>query len=506
MSTPRTQPTLGDLLDLAQQLDLDAAASGSTLRHRDRPIGQDLAHHERRPLQQLLGWLHRVRELGKSPRGDRVNTVHRLGLLVAALAGLAAGWGTAAVVFFYDGTHPVNVIHVLAVFVLLPLVLLVFFGFSLLPRRVTRFVPGMGAVQDAMGLLSPGRLQHLMARYLPQGYRDTLASLLGKGQAHQKLYGRVDRWVATHTSQTFALAFNVGALVSCLYLITFSDLAFSWSTTLQFDATRLKQWTDVLSAPWSFFFADARPSHELIASTRYFRLGDGSFPAAQSPSGLGGWWPFLVMCMAVYGVLPRLLTLWLAQARMRVALRQTFLHFPGLDDVRMRLNSELVETRAEEPERDGERLATGGSLTEQANVAGLPGIVIAWSAAAPDRGLFQTWLAGAAGIAVDGWHEAGGTRSLNNDRAAMDAAVAQDGNLFVVVKAWEPPMAEFLDFLSELRAAAGDRRAIHVLPVGTTRDGSPSVAESRHHDLWYRVLTGLGDPWLSLTRLGSDDV
>ena len=121
----------------------------------------------------------------------------------------------------------------------------------------------------------------------------------------------MDRWVIAQSSQTFAVFFNVGALASALYLVAFSDLAFSWSTTLQLEAADLQRWTDLLSAPWAPFFAGARPSPELIETTRYFRLQDGSFPAAVSPAGLGGWWPFLVMCMAVYGLLPRLLT-WFA--------------------------------------------------------------------------------------------------------------------------------------------------------------------------------------------------
>ena len=50
----------------------------------------------------------------------------------------------------------------------------------------------MRTLQESMGLLSPGRVQRLMARWLPQDYRDTAASLLGKGIAHQRLYVKDD--------------------------------------------------------------------------------------------------------------------------------------------------------------------------------------------------------------------------------------------------------------------------------------------------------------------------
>lgn len=490
MSNPSSSPTLGDVVDLARQLARDDEASGPSLRHRDRAVGRELAHLERRPLRQLLAWLHAVQA---DRIAGQVNALHRLGLAILALGGLAAGWGAAAVVYAYDGTHPVNIIHVLAVFVLLPLVMLLGFGVGLLPRA-----PVLSGVQDAVGLLSPGRLQRLLARRLPQQHRDTLAAWLGRGQAHRRLYGRVDRWMVTHSSQTFALAFHLGAVACALYLVVFSDLAFAWSTTLQLDAGRLERWTTLLSAPWAWAWPDARPATHLIESTRYFRLGDGSFPAAQSPAGLGGWWPFLAMAMAVYGVLPRLLTLLLTRARLQAALRRTFLHLPGLDDVRMRLNHALVETQADEAEQGALDDTTTAPAGTAASLHGGAAAVIAWAGAVAT----EEWLASRLGVRVSSWHQAGGASTLEADRQAIAAATAAAGDpaLLVLVKAWEPPMAELTDFLRDLRSAGGERRRVHVLPVGP----DATVASDRHADLWRRALARLGDPWLSVITAGGD--
>ena len=69
------------------------------------------------------------------------------------LAGLVAGNGTAALVFYYDGTQPINVLPVLSVFVLLPLVLLLFLGMravlgKLIPLLFGR--PGLAAITVAV--------------------------------------------------------------------------------------------------------------------------------------------------------------------------------------------------------------------------------------------------------------------------------------------------------------------------------------------------------------------
>ena len=166
--THRSQPTLRDLLDLARQLDLDRDATPSSLRHRDRRIGRESEDWPRRPVPQLLAWLEHIRADGGQLAGDRINALHRLGQLILAIVGALAGWGAAAVVFRYDGTHPVNVIHVMVVFVVLQVLALVIFTLTSLPERATRWLPGMGALQEFWGLLSPGRIQQLLNRYLPQ--------------------------------------------------------------------------------------------------------------------------------------------------------------------------------------------------------------------------------------------------------------------------------------------------------------------------------------------------
>lgn len=498
----RRRPTPGDLVDLSRQLAEDRERPGSALRHRDRAIGRGAARSDDRPEIQLLGWLRRVRPAADDPVAERVDLVHRVGLLGLAVAGALVGWGTAAVVFHYDGTHPVNVIHVLAVFVLLQLLLLLLFGFGLLPVRVTGWVPGMRTLQETLGWLSPGRVQRLLARRLGPGGRERMDRLFGRGLAHQRLYGRVERWVVIHSSQTFAVFFQLGALASALYLVAFSDLAFSWSTTLELEASELRRMTDLLSAPWAAFFAEGRPDASLIASTRYFRLQDGSFPAPVTPGGLGGWWPFLMACMAVYGLLPRLLLWLLARQRLAAAVTATLRNFPGADEVLARLNTELVETRSDDPDPGGAPVGgDAGSAQTAASLSGEADVVV-WSGALPDADTARRWFTGAVGVEAGSTGVAGGVRSPEEDLRAIDGIGARTSTVVVLVRAFEPPVEDLLDFLRALRERTSPTRRILVAPVGAPDAAGPSAATSAQLETWRRAVGRLGDPWTSILETG----
>jgi hypothetical protein len=60
------------------------------------------------------------------------------------------------------------------------------------------------------------------------------------------------------------------------------------------------------------------------------------------------------------------------------------------------------------------------------------------------------------------------------------------------VKAWEPPLGEFIDWLGELRAALGARAPIFVVPIEP--DGA--LASGSDARIWSRALDAAGDPFL----------
>ncbi len=499
------RPTLAKLAALADQLESDEEQPRSELRRRDRKIGRELEHLRDHRLAQLAAWLERVRRSERDDVGKRA--ARALGIATVGLVffGLASGWLAAAAVFYYDGSRPVNVIHVLALFVGFQLLLLLLLAIVLLPEGGRERIPGMASVQEALGMLSPGRLLRFFSRFLPESYRHATASLFGRSSAHHLLFGHVEKWVVVRSGQAFGVAFNLGALAGCLYLVVFTDLAFGWSTTLNVDAQHLQGITDALAWPWGPFVPQAKPSLELIEATRYFRWNPGVLSGGGSAGAgmMGGWWPFLILCLLLYGLMPRMLLLIVSQFRLNAALRRTMLHLPGVGPLFDRLNSQLVETQAVEPESGA--VTASARIDRQRGRGELQGkavSVIDWS----DTGLRQEallgWLDTTWGGSLVSLYPAGGGRTLEQDRQVLSSVTSDNsGAVLLLVKGWEPPMAEFRDFLEELRRAAGRNRPLGVVPLGVGSMAELLSPAPEQQEVWAAAVEHLGDPWTEIVPL-----
>lgn len=460
----RPTPQVGHLIELATQLRDDEAVSLDTLRRRDRAIGRGLGLSARdsavpslpERARRTTAWLEALPAKNPDRRGgEALNIVG----VVAVVIGLVLGYAAAMGLFYYDGSTPVNVVRILAVFVALQALTLVLFVIATLPGGV----PGAAALRG----LSPARLATFVSRFLPGNTRDALQQLMGTAGAHQRVYGRVQKWQLLTWSQSMALAFNLAAVCGALQLIVFSDLGFGWSTTLDVDAEQMHAITSAVSGPWSEVWQDAVPEETLVEATQTYRAEN--FDLKVEPEDSVRWWPFLVMSMIVYGVLPRVVTLIGTRWRLRQAVLRAVALTPGVDRVLDRLTAEVVETRG------------------IAHETPTPGNHVDTAVAAPsaDAGCVIRWAEAPGG---DEALHAGGGRTLEEDRQTIAAAAeTTGGGVRIRVKAWEPPVLEFLDFVKDLRSALGDGRVIEVQPVGV---GGRAM--------WQKKLGGVGDPWLRM--------
>jgi len=499
----RSRPALADLAALVVALDRDERRPLEERRKRDYVLGERLQSAGSGRLQAGLLWMEGVCASDPKMRQQReqaraVITWSNLFLTgLGVLAGLLAAFGA----LYYDGSGRVNVVAVLAVLVVLPSVFLLGFLLAALPARVVAWIPGMTAVGSVAQGVSLGKAGLWVLRRLPQEWREAVCSLAGQSAAHQKVYSGVQKWILLRWSQLFAVGFQAAALVATIWLVVFSDLAFGWSTTLTSgnvdqDARRLHAVTASMAMPWRWAVEASSPSVELIRESRYYR----AVPSAISPeeaARLGGWWRFLVLAMAVYGLLPRIVTVLVAQHHFRTAVVLAFTAAPGLTAVLARLEQARVVGNAIEPEAaPGGAGDQGPALRETTQFAGNIPTWINWCLVPVEAAHLKNEF-GARVVLT-----AGGGASLEEDEAVIEQLVAEKpAAVGILVKAWEPPLLEFVDFIQSLRRPLGSRCEITIVPVGVRTDGTLEPATRTHLEVWRRRMLQVGDPWLQVVGM-----
>jgi len=483
---------LGRLVDLALQLEADAQRPAAELRRRDRALGRELAGAGLRGDAWVEVWLERVRPPAPDGAGARsARAVRGLSALLAAF-GATLGSGAAAALFHYDGTHPVNVVRVIAFFVGLQLLLLAGTALLLLGGRWRRFVPGLELAQDVLSLASPGRWLRALQRLLPAAQRDAFARAGALALRHRRLYAEVERWTWLCASQLFGVSFHLAALGTALGLVVFTDLAFGWSTTLTLDPRTLEHLTHALATPWARLWPDAVPSSELIAATQYFRGGPH---IVRDPMSSAPWWRFCAACMVVYGLVPRAALLGFGRYRLRRAVRRTFVHQPAVLALRDRLEHAVVETTADAAEAPPAPRDTRARPAASAPAPGQRCAALAWSGFPFDVDASCRLV----GLVARSQRRAG-EGALSEDAAAIEALRREpsDEIVAVLVKAWEPPLLELMDFLRELRATLGDGRVVALVPLAQAPDGAPVVPRAAALGPWRTAVEQSADAWLVL--------
>ncbi len=500
---------LGLLVDLAGRLEADALRDGHELHRRDRHLGQQagLDALKGRPIEQLEQWLTAMDPPPKRRPGQKVEGWYRIVCGLLLIVGLIAGWIVAAGLFAYDGTQPVNIVRLLAVLIGGQLLLLVLLGVLMLPQGLLRWVPGLAAVQEALSMLSPGRIVPWVMQRLSQVHREAIERFAGVTRSHHGRFGHVEKWAVVRAGQGFAVAFNIGALMACLYLITFSDLAFGWSTTLHVEAETMGHITTAVAAPWAAWVPAAVPSAELIEQTQFYR-GDGRI---EDPRAGTRWWPFIVAALLTWGLLPRLLSLPLAAWRLRRACDRAILELPGAAEVLQRLNSPLVETHGHgSPQAAADSDETLGgddaaAVAWQADPATADGEVFAidWAGLGLARPDIEQLVGRAVGGRLGPLVRAGGAQPVEADDRIIEQAAAsgEAAAVLVLVKAWEPPLLDLTDFLTRLRQALGPRRPVLLAPLGKDGQGQAAAPGEQELSLFARWVAAAGDPQLRLALL-----
>ena len=468
-----------DAVDVPMWLEEDRLRPFAERARRDRAIARAIPAGD--SAAKVRGWWRHVSGGTRAETGNRLDSVRSVVTVVMLVAGTLAGAAVALAAFSYDGTYPVNVVRLLALLVA-PQLVLVALTLLMMPPRV----PVLRPIQDALRALNPGALAAALFRRIapePTEFSKLFGTQAGRGTTS----GRFAKWQLIYWSQAAAVAFNVAALATAAVLIMFTDLAFGWSTTLAADPTTVQRVVEALAWPWRSFAPDAVPELALIERSQFFRLDGGGFGGGASRT-LTGWWSFSVLAIATYGLLPRLVLLSAAAWRLRAATRALLLDDPRVTALLDRMATPEIETGATEPDEGPADDAPPPARPPRSLAGAARGVI--WShGIAP--GTARDYARDRLGLELTALVEAGGSRELGADREAVDEiARAGNGPLLIFTPAWEPPLLEFLDFLSALRERAGKNVSIVVTPVPEPEQQVSDV----ERDTWARAIGRLADP------------
>ncbi|MBT8453057.1 MAG: DUF2868 domain-containing protein [Deltaproteobacteria bacterium] len=477
---------LAELIDFEVQLASDRDRPLEELIARDRAIALRWQDEPKSAPELVFRWLASVQQEGAAPTlGERIARAHALANWAVFASFALLGAAVALAVLQFTGDHPINVLVVLGVFVFLQWINL---AGTIVAFAWSRFSPGFLGHFPLSAFI-----RRLIVRLV--GAEDA-----GRFLARRSLYAGVERWILFRALQVGAVAFNVGAIATFVAAVSFTDLAFAWSTTLQIGAEGLQRFCESLSAPWRGWLPDAVPTLDLVHATQYYRL-DAAYvnapPGArvQDAAIAGGWWPFLLMCLLVYGLLPRLLLVLWSLVGLRRALSGLPFDTPAEAEVIARLTHPRVRRVHEDDPGNTAPLGEGHQPLgrPQQLDSDRPVIAVLWREADISPEAFSARLRERFGVVVEAPIASAGGHDHSEDEALLRRLEGSEQPVMLLAEPWNAPDRAFERFVRTLRADGPPTRKIYVL---LTADG-----DEEQRDVWAGYLAELADPYIAFGAL-----
>jgi hypothetical protein len=402
--------------------------------------------------------------------------VSRLMTALFFLIGIAG----AGVLFYYNGERPINVLPILFYFVFIPVALLCI---SFLVMIWNRF-SSSAAVPTFFA-----ELFKLLVSFTG-GFKKNAGDALGIFQRNRALYGETGYYFIRLQFQRNSIAYVLGAISWFVLSIITTDLAFSWSSTLQLSAGNIYTLTEFLAIPWESWLPDATLSHEIIDKTQYFRASNEAIPSGATAQELGVWWSFLMMCMIVYGLAPRLLAGAWFKKKFSGAVKDAAVNSEeGRKLLGLINNPNYTTTPANHPKNFKDfnkvKLSSGSADLNLENCKS----VLLWRLKTANVDLSKI------NNVTDQILETGGLKTTTDDENAMQEVCERLRNaehyefVLILTRYWEPPDREFENFIKKLKQNTGTA-SINIAPVISRKSDLNEV----NKEDWESRVIQIGDP------------
>ncbi len=498
------------IIDLEYFIAKDSSISDAELQQRDRQFF--LESQESSGETNRLLWLWLAARAKESQEQPLPGAVFREAFVLASvfflLAAFVSGVASALVFCSYSGKTPINILSFLAIFVVSQ-----FFFVLLVSLRHCLDWSLVQTATSSLGVLLITALIKKLCCWLGKRAGQAISAeqslglqaVWGKMRQRENSYGTFFYWPIFLLLQRAGIVFNIGLLLAFFAQVTVSDLAFGWQSTLQFSAQSLYELVRILALPWSWLFGEGVgfPTLEAVEGSRII-LKEGI--AGLATGNMVSWWPFLVMSLLCYGLLPRLLLFFYGKYRQH---RFVVTFTPNSFAVR------TVLRRMETP-----HLSTSGSrdvstTPYQESNADVPETAVSDAATTvavllPDECLQHcSEQEVTAFLARQNFEAAAIYRFLvgyEHDQKILETVAGEQhlSGCIVFMEAWMPPLRDFLIFLNQLRTVLPPQAMLRVTLLGrpdTATIFTPVPASSVEERIWRQKLESLGDPYLEITTV-----
>lgn len=513
-----------DIIDLEylirQDRDVRTKEERSAIRQRDRQIFLDEFPEtdsqdkeiDRQTL--LMAWLENRRQQEaenqtSSLPGSLVEEALQSARLLFGLAGLVFGASATFSLLFYTGDKPVNVFFYLALIVLVQLLMIVFLPLILMARKKGRSFFSFGLLYSISArliikLFHKGKSQVL--NRVSAEKKGRLESVLGLINNKRQTYGSLFYWPIFLLFQLFGICFNVAVLLTTLFLITISDIAFGWQSTIQLGSQAVHTFVRYLALPWTWLIGPARshPSLEEIEGSRII-LKDTIYSLATTD--LISWWPFLVLCVLIYGLMPRIVLFVLGLWAKRGSLKRLRFDQNIFSSLIQKMITPIVSSSGSQllstPLQNNGMAVTRKQLPEH--------VVAATMVLVPDDiyercndGELGRYLLNGTGLIIkekiridtDYQAEQRLIRDLGSKLSQTERSV------LILMEGWMPPIEDFFSFLKKLRKAIGKKHPVYIGLLGKPKKTTIfTPVKNLDFQIWQKKINSLGDPYLSLEAI-----
>ena len=519
---------IGDIIDLEYFFHRDAVSQSAEdqqyLHERDRTIFLDsvrpgLKEGETPDRQFIIRtWLNRRREEEAGADavlpGEGFTNLYSSFKVLFVLAGLFTGAGAGLSFLAYSGARPINVFVYLSVFVFSQILLLLLLLFLSMYRLQKRSFPSASPLYKMIGrfmlrmvLWAGKRLSGKLGADRRSRVEASLGLIMSKGSTYGVLFF-LPVFILT---QLFAVGFNLGLLAATLFKVITADIAFGWQSTLQLSPGAVHALVQKIALPWSWL-VPAYPAFPTLAQIEGSRiiLKEGIYHL--STPDLASWWPFLCFSVLFYGLLPRLLFFLAGVAAQRRHLGALDFRQGTYEQLLLRMTTPSVSTRglsveaaaaakAPDPVYSGKDQAAADDRRIGRNLLVMipDDISAACSRAEIESAVKNRFVCDITEIVRINEDSEADTEilaSLKNNRQLAEA------DILLIQEAWQPPILEYINFIKNLRQAAGPDPCIRIGLIGRpVADTIFTPVKDVNLKIWTRKITAIGDPCIYAVAL-----